>query len=199
MRIDGKSNPILFCLLSACLFLQSGKSAQADERYLFDKSHTTVSFSVSRLGFFQTQGEFNNYDGDFVFCIEHPNKDSITITLYPASIHTPSAWMEKELRGADFFNAARFPHMRFVSTAVKLIDKDNATITGNLTLLGITKPITLDAHFEERGDDPDDDDYVVTFSASGVIKRSDFGMNYLMPIIGDEVRLHIQVRGIEEK
>ncbi|MDE1901263.1 MAG: polyisoprenoid-binding protein [Alphaproteobacteria bacterium] len=191
-------NAILFCLLSTGLFGLSEKSVLADERYAFDKGHSSILFSVSRFGFFQEKGEFSDYDGDFVFCTQHPDKDAISITFYSAGIRTSDEETDEDLRGPDFFNAAQFPQMRFVSTAVKLVDKDNAKITGNLTLLGVTKPVAFDAHFAERDDDTDNDDYVASFSASGVIKRSDFGMNHLIPIIGDEVHLRIQVKGIKK-
>jgi len=187
------------CLLVALLFLLPGSSARAEERYTFDKKHTSILFSVGSLGVSRVKGQFSNYDGDFVFCIQHPDKDEVAITIYPASLRTSEGEMDNDLRGPDFFNAAQFPRMRFVSTTVKLIDKDNAKITGNLTLLGITRQVTVEAHFTEKEHDTESGDYVVSFSASGIIKRSDFGMNHLIPVIGDEVRLDIQVKGVEEK
>src|ERR1700733_11806762 len=192
--IRGSRNAILFCVFLAFLLGLSEKSAQADERYTFDKRHTSIFFSVSRLGVFEETGEFRDYDGSFVFCIQHPDKDAITLTLYSAGIHTADEDTEKDLRGPDFFNEAQFPELRFVSTSVKLVDKDNAKISGNLTLLGITKPVVFDAHFTEKDGDSGKDDYVVGFSATGVINRSDFGMDHLIPIIGDEVTLRIQVK-----
>ena len=187
------------CLLAALFLGLSGNAARADELYTFDKEHTAIDFSVTRLGMSEVKGQFRDYNGDFVFCIRHPDKDSVAITLYPVGIRTGNEDMDNQLRGPYFFNAQQFPRMRFVSTAVRLIDKDNAKVTGNLTLLGITKPITLDTHFTRKEHDVESGDYAVSFSASGVIKRSDFGMTHLGAIVGNEVRLNIEVQGIEEK
>jgi polyisoprenoid-binding protein YceI len=189
----------VICLLTGLLSLLSGNPARADERYTFDKKHTSILFSVGSLGVFHLEGKFSDYDGDFVFCVRHPDKDAVAITIYPASLHTSAGEMDDDLRGPDFFNTTQYPRMRFVSTAVKLLDKDNAKITGSLTLLGITKPVTVDAHLTEKKHDPKSGDYVAGFSASAVIKRSDFGMTRLIPIVGDEVSLRIQVSGYRSR
>ena len=196
MRMYPSKNAI--SLLPALLLGLHGNAAHADERYAFDKKHTAINFSVTSFGISQVKGQFSDYDGDFVFCMQHPDKDAVAITLYPAGIHTGDEETDNELRGTDF-NAQQFPRIRFVSTAINLIDKDHAKVTGNLILLGITKPITLDAHFTKKEHDPKSGDYVVNFSASGVIKRSDFGMTHLSAIVGDEVRLSIEVEGIDEE
>lgn len=188
----------LICLLPILLLLP-GKPARANERYTFDKEQTTISFSVSHFGFFEVEGEFADYDGDFVISAQHPERDAIAITLFPASIHTTSQAMEKELRGPDFFNVEQFSTVSFVSTAVESVDKNDAKIMGNLTLLNVTRPVTFDAHFTDAALDPKNNDDAVGFSASGVIKRSDFGMDAFVPVIGDEVHLHIEVSGLEKE
>ena len=188
---------IVLYLLAVLALGLCANPAQADERYVFDKKHTSISFSVSRLGVFHVRGDFKDYEGEFVFCIRHPDKDFVTITLYPAGLHTGDGEMDETLQGPDFFDAAQFPRGRFVSSTVKLLDKDNATIAGQLTVLGVTKPFTLDVHFKGKEYEPESGDYVVSFTASGIIRRSDFGMSYLTPIIGDEVHLRIQAQGID--
>lgn len=188
--------PLLFVAVTLCGL--SAGSAQAEERYVFDKAHTTIEFAVSNFGLFDIKGEFAEYDGSFVFCLGHPEEDSISITLYSDGIHDTSGEPDEELRGPHFFDATRFPRIDFVSNKVVFTDKENADVLGDLTLLGVTKPVTLHVHFLGNDSDPDGDDYVVNFSASASIDRSDFGMDYLSPfIVGDEVRLSIEVRGIE--
>jgi len=185
------------CLMALLLFGLSASSTRANEKYTFDKDHTSIFFSVSRFGFLEIGGEFSEYDGYFVFYADHPEKDKIAITFYPAGIHTADEETDATLQGPKFFNATQFPQMRFVSTKITPTDKDNALITGNLTLLDVTKPVTLNAHFAKIDEDQNDEgDYAVRFSATGIIQRSDFGMDYMIPIIGDEVRLRIQVQGI---
>ena len=117
---------IVLYLLAVLALGLCANPAQADERYVFDKKHTSISFSVSRLGVFHVRGDFKDYEGEFVFCIRHPDKDFVTITLYPAGLHTGDGEMDETLQGPDFFDAAQFPRVRFVSSTVKLLDKDNA-------------------------------------------------------------------------
>ena len=91
---------------------------------------------------------------------------------------------------ADFFDVAKFPTAKFVSTSVKA-EGTGATITGNLTIKGITKPVTLDAEFYGAGTNPMNKQENVGFVATGSIKRSDFGLGYAVPVVGDAVELKI--------
>jgi polyisoprenoid-binding protein YceI len=187
-----------FLLVSALLWLPLNP-AQADNHYALDKAHTAISYSVdSFLGLSDISGTFAKYDGDFVFCTQHPDKDRISITLYSSGIRTPDGERDEEIQGPHFFNAAEFPEIHFISTKVTLVNNNDADVDGNLTLLGVTKPVMMHVHFLQTNAEPGSDDYVVDFSASGVIERSDFGMTYLDPIIGDEVLLRIEAKGMEK-
>jgi polyisoprenoid-binding protein YceI len=189
--------PLLTLLLF--LLLASIQPAHADEHYVLDKAHTAIRFSVSSFfGLSDITGAFTKYGGDFVFCIPDPDEDRIAVTLYSSGIHTPDGDRDEELQGPHFFNAAQFPEIRFVSTKVRVVNENDAVAEGTLTLLGITKPVTMQVHFLQRDAAPGSDAHVVNFSASGIIKRSDFGMTYLDPFIGDEVRLRIEAKGTQD-
>lgn len=107
------------------------------------------------------------------------------------SIHTPSDRLTGELKGPDWFDAARYPNATFTSTSVVPGDADNATITGNLTLHGVTRPVVLHARYIGAGVNPLDKVYTVGFSATASIRRSDFGIRTYLPMVGDDVTLTI--------
>ena len=105
------------------------------------------------------------------------------------------------MRGADFLNAGEFPEMTFVATKAEKLSDTEGKVTGDLTLLGVTKPITLDVTFNKAGNYPfGDGHYALGFDATGSFKRSDFGMSYGVDgdIVGDEIKLVIGVEGIRQ-
>ncbi|HEX2753257.1 MAG TPA: YceI family protein, partial [Alphaproteobacteria bacterium] len=108
------------------------------------------------------------------------------------------AW-EKHLKNEDFFNVEKFPAMTFKSTKVEKTGDNTGRVTGDLTLLGVTKPVTLDVIFNKGGIHPYSKKYVAGFSATGKLNRSEFGMTYGLPGVGDEVNISIEVEGIREE
>jgi len=173
--------------------------ARAAELYKFDKEHTTILFFVNHLGFSQMVGIFTDYDGSFMFNETRPEESSVQVVISPAGIQTSSKALNKELQGSNWFNAKQFPEMKFISTSIKLTGEKTADITGDFTLLGVTKPVTLKVRFNKTGYHPLTNDYIAGFYAEGVIKRSDFGMDYLTSMgVGDDVYLQIQAEGINQ-
>lgn len=188
-------------LFVAAIFFGLATTPADAEFYTFDKAHTTIQFAVSNFDVFSVTGEFTQYDGSFVFCRRHPEKDRIAIALYAPGIRTGDDEQDEEIQGPDFFNAAQFPRLSFTSTHIRFLDANTAEITGKLTLLGVTRPVVFHAHFlgmPEANEDGGDDDYLVNFAASAIIHRSDFSMDYLSPfIVGDDVHIDIQARGVK--
>lgn len=166
--------------------------------YAFDKEHTSIGFSVSHLGYSNMVGRFMEYDGQFTFDEKNPKKSSVDVTIRPAGVSTISTKLDEYLQGADFFNTAKFPDVRFTSTAIKITGAKQADITGNLTLLGVTKPVTLKARFNKAEPNPISQQYIAGFSADAVVKRSEFGMSKYVPMVGDEVRIHIEVEAARQ-
>ena len=121
----------------------------------------------------------------------NPAASRLDVTLPTASVFTSSAKLDDELRGAEWFDAARYPEVRFQSTSVAPTGPDIADIAGNLTLHGVTRPVTLKARFVGSGRNPVDGTYDVGFSATGSITRSAFGVTKYVPLVGDEVDLTI--------
>lgn len=107
------------------------------------------------------------------------------------------AW-DTHLKSKDFFDVEKFPDMVFKGTTIEITGDKTAKINGELTLLGVTKPVTLDTVFNKAGKHPFSGKYVAGFSAVTNIKRSDFGMEYGLPMIGDDVNIHLEVEGIRQ-
>lgn len=115
----------------------------------------------------------------------------LDISVPVASLSTTNAKLDGELKSADWLDASRFPTIRLVATKIVRTAASRATITGNLTLHGVTKPIVLDAVFNGAGVNPMDKHYTVGFDATAKIRRSEFGVSKYVPVVGDETTLHV--------
>lgn len=177
-------------------FAETTPAATSVEHYTFDKAHTQILFFVNHLGFSNSQGEFLDYDGYFNFDRENPANSIVDVTIQTASIDMDDEAWDNHLKNADFFNVEKFPTMTFKSTAIKVTGKDTADITGDLTLLGVTKPVTLKVIHNKSDKHAFSGKFVAGFSATATLKRSDFGMNYGLPAVGDDVNIMIEVEGI---
>lgn len=157
--------------------------------YTIDKAHTSVTFRVSHLGFSHYTARFANVDGKLKFDPAHPAAMAVEATIDPRSLalNTPPAGFHDELMGKNWFNAAAFPTITFKSTGVTLTGKNTAKVTGNFTLHGVTKPVTLDVTYNGGWPPNAMDGARVGFSAHGVFKRSAFGMGNGVPAPGSSM------------
>lgn len=174
-------------------------AAQAEAvKYVLDKPHTQILFSVNHLGFSNSIGKFADYDGFVNFDEATPANSAVDVTIKTASIDLDDAKWNEHMKNPDFFNVEKFPEMTFKSTKVEVTGDKTANITGDLTLLGVTKPVVLAAVFNQAGKHPMSGKSGVGFSATGSLKRSDFGMNYGLPMVGDDVKITIEVEAYAE-
>ncbi|MEP9367639.1 YceI family protein [Xanthobacter sp. VNH20] len=159
--------------------------------YVLDPGHSRVSWSVTHLGFSTYTGLLPAAEGTLVLDPAAPEKSTLTVTLHTGKVGTLDPALDKHLKSAEFFNVEKFPTATFKATQIVATGK-TAKITGDLTLLGVTKPVTLDATFNKAGTNPLDKTYSIGFDAKAVIKRSDFGMKTYVPAVSDEVTLQIE-------
>ena len=159
--------------------------------YTVDPAHTQVTWKVNHLGFSLLQGQFGASAGTLAIDPARPAAAKVDVTFDMTKLTSTSEAFVKHLNSADFFDTAKFPTARFVSTSVKPGPKNTATITGNLTIKNITKPVTLQAHFMGAGTNPMSKQLNIGFHATGKIKRSDFGAGMAAPAVSDEVDLEI--------
>jgi polyisoprenoid-binding protein YceI len=180
------------------LLLSCPAGAKAPDRYIYDPVHTQVMFSIDHLGFSHTHGKFAKFRGGFLFDEAGPEMSQVEAVIDTASIDMGSDFWNRQMRGKDFFDADKFPEMIFRGTKVEKTAPRKGRVAGELTLLGVTKPLSLDVTYNGSGRNPYNKNYIAGFSVSGVIRRSDFGMTYGLPEIGDEVKLQIEVEGIRQ-
>lgn len=181
-------------LLAVAIALGLGTSvAQAEPvNYTFDKSHTSIEFHINHLGFSNFQGEFQDFDGTLVFDEAAPTNSSVDVTIDVNSVDTDVAKLDAHLKSADFFNAEKFPSMSFKSKSITITGDKTGKITGDFTLMGVTKELTLDVTLNKSAPHPMMKIPAVGFSATGVIKRSDFGMSTYVPAVADDVYIRIE-------
>lgn len=173
-------------------------SAIAAENYVIDPTHTYPNFEINHLGFSTMHGRFNKTTGSLSIDWTK-NTGSVDITIDAASIDTGFKKRDDHLRGPDFINAAEFPEITYKSTSIKINSDKTAVVEGKLTIMDVSKPVTLKVKSINCGNHPfKKKDYVCGFDASGSFKRSDFGVKYGLPNIGDEMKLHIEVEAVRK-
>jgi len=163
-------------------------SLTAADTYAIDPAHTAALFSINHLGFSNTWGRFNDVSGSVAWDDADPGKSSVKIVIKTASVDTGTAKKDEHLRGADFFSVKEFPEMTFTSKKIEKKDGNVYAVTGDFSLHGVTKEITIPVTKVGSGKDPMGKE-VVGFDATFMIKRSDFGVNYGIPNVGDEVKI----------
>lgn len=158
--------------------------------YMVDPGHSQVTFTVNHLGFSTYRGMFGGISGTMKIDPKTPARATLAIDIPIKGVTTTVDKLNQHLLGPDFFDAARHPTARFVSTSVRPTGK-RARISGRLTIKGVTRPVVLDAIFVGAGTMMGK--RTVGFDATTVIKRSDFGVSYGIPLVPDLVPLQISV------
>ena len=172
-------------------------AATAGEIYSLDKSHTQIKFSVNRGGWTSIAGWFENFNGTINFDQENVITSKVEAIIQTSSINTGFARRDAHLRSPDFFNSKEFPTMKFKSTSVEKTSDKTGKMTGNITMLGVTKPITLDVVFNRKANHPRNNRVFSGFSARGKLNRSDFGMNFILRAVSDEVLIEIEALAVK--
>lgn len=179
--------------------LNAFAAAQATDTYAIDPVHTQVLFFVNHLGYSNSQGEFLKFDGSYRFHRADWGGASVNVTIDTASLSMNDDAWDKHLKSPDFFNVEKYPQMSFRSTKVEKIGDNTGRIDGELTLLGVTKPVTLDVRFNKAAEFPMNKKFKSGFSATTTIKRSEWGLSYGVPFgIGDDVDIRLEVEGFRQ-
>jgi polyisoprenoid-binding protein YceI len=169
--------------------------------YTLDKLHSTLTFHLNHLGFSNYMARFTGLDAQLQFDPANLASSTLSVTIDPRSLdlNNPPAGFADTLRGPEWLDAAKFPQMTFRSTSLEVTGPNAMRINGDLTLHGVTHPVTLDATFNGGyAGHPMDPHARIGFSAHGAFKRSDFGITYGIPApgttmgVGDEVQVIIE-------
>lgn len=185
-------------ILAAALSLSVSVPAFATPvTYVLDPNHTYPSFEVSHMGFSFFRGVFKNTTGKAVLDMA-ARTGSLDAKIDTASIDMGNEKLVKQLKTDEFFNAEKFPAMTFKSSKFNFAGDNVASIDGELTLLGITRPVTLNVDHFKCGPHPFNKKPMCGANATATIKRSEFGMKAYVPAVSDEVKITIQTEGYTE-
>ena len=186
-------------LLLALFFAAGAAVAPAHAAdYVIDtaKSHASINFRIKHLGYSWLTGRFNDFGGTFTYDEAHPEASKIKVEVKTDSIDSNHAECDKHLRSKEFLDTATYPTATFESTGVK-VNGDKATITGNFTLHGVTKPIEIAAERIGGGADPWGG-FRQGFSGTTRIPLKDFGINFDLGPASQEVELTLNIEGVRK-
>ena len=185
-------------LFSALIFTVTASAAfAAPETYVVDGSHTYPRFSYSHLGFSTQLSRFNTTTGKVVFD-KAAKTGSVDIEIDAKSVDTGSTLFNQHIQGEDFLDTAKYPKAIFKSTNVVFEGDKPAKIEGNLTIKGVTKPVTLTVTSFQAMPHPMQKKDAIGANAYTTIKRSEFNAGKYAPNVGDEVRIDIAIEAIKQ-
>lgn len=168
--------------------------------YTLDPGHTQVVFSWNHFGFSNPTAQFGKVEGTLEFDQADPTKSSVQVTIPLASVNSNVPKLDEHLQKDEFFDSAKYPDATFKSTKVeKGAGKNKLKVVGDLTLHGVTKPVVLDVTINKVGEHPMRKAAAAGFEASTTVKRSDFGISKYVPMVSDEIKIHITSEAIDAK
>jgi len=162
-----------------------------------EKAHAFIQFRIKHLGYSWLLGRFNDFDGSFSYDEADPAASKVEVTIRTASIDSNHAERDKHLRGKDFLEVDKFPQATFVSSGFKENDDKTAALTGNLTLHGVTRPVTIDVKPVGHGPDPWGGKRR-GFEGTTRLKLADYNIDFDLGPAAREVELFLSVEGIEQ-
>ena len=187
-------------LLSVAALVAALPAARA-ATFEVDPAHASVVFSVSHLGYCYIYGMFGDVKGAVEFDKEAPEASKFSFTIDAASLSTLNEKRDEHLKSADFFNVKQFPQITFESTAVapgKSADgKTVYDVTGKLTMHGVEKEVTLPVEFLGEGASPMND-HRAGFLCQTTLKRSDFGMDFMVGPVGDSIGVTVSFEAVRK-
>jgi polyisoprenoid-binding protein YceI len=186
---------------AAALAVAAAGPARADaDLYEIDPAHFSIVFSADHIGYASTWGMFLEGSGSFRFDEDALTLSDLEVTIDTASVFTNHDRRDGHLRSEDFLHTEAHPEATFVMTGAEKTSDTTGTVTGDLTLRGVTNPVTLDVTLNKVGPYPFGNNYVVGITAETTITRSDYGMTYAVENgwVGDEIPITIELEAIRQ-
>jgi polyisoprenoid-binding protein YceI len=191
---------LVWALLAvATLALAAGslvRAAMPVQGWRIDEEKTAIGFKIDAVGFPTTRGRFTHYSGRILLDFDHPAKSFTSFTVDSNSVELGSKTFNDFVKSAALLNVTRFPTLSFASTQVEKLDPRTARVTGDLTMLGVTKPVALTVTVETE---PSGKRRVVAFAATATLKRSDYGMIFGIPLIDDALEITVKTRALSDE
>lgn len=184
----------LLCAAPMLFTLVAHAQTTQNNLWAIDPMHSQANFEIRHLGVSNVRGTLSHVQGTVNWDEKDPSKSSVVADIDASTINTATEKRDSHLKSAEFFNVASFPTLHFQSTSIHG-SNGKLQVVGDLTLAGVTKPVTLDVDGPVAPQKGQQGGLVTGFSATGLLKRSDFnfGQKYLPPFIGDEVKLTLDV------
>ena len=185
----------VFALLTLIVLLTPALTAHAQvEAWTIDSAHSGIEFQIRHLGVANVRGSLSGIKGVVKMDMKDMPKSSVEVVIDANTVNTGDAKRDEHLKSPDFFNVAKFPTLTFKSTSVGMVG-GKLQMTGELTLAGVTKPVTLDLDGPAAPQKGQGGKTISGFSATGILKRTDFnfGSKYSAPLLGDEVKFTIDI------
>ena len=184
----------MVCAILTLSVLAVPTPAVASANWRIDPSRTHIAFAIDAVGYPRTQGQFRQFQGRISVDLDHPDKSSVAFHVQSQSVDVGSPSFDDYLRSVAFLDAARFPSIDFVSSSVEKVDDHTVRVTGELTLLGVTRPLSVDVAVQRE---MSGGSARLAFSAKTSIDRLAFGMNSGFPLVSREVELVISSEAAE--
>lgn len=182
--------PVWPLILAGLVMTGAGAGACRADAYRFDSSHTVASFRCGPFGFGPQSGRVTGAHGAIVFDPAHPGDSEVEVSLDMTTLHTDWRAFDGRVRGPDFLDVGHFPTARFKSRRVAITGDGTAEVTGDLTLHGVTREVTMAVVVRRSPAHADD----LGFSAHAQIHRSDFGIDGSSPLLNDTIDLRIEAQ-----
>lgn len=190
-----------FFLTSLATALTAAQFASAaPAQYELDPAHTTVMFTVDHVGYAATLGIFGKVEGSFTYDTETQALSDVVVTIQSDSVNTFHEARDGHVKNKDFLHVSEHPQITFTASSGTPENDTSGTVTGDLTILGQTQPVTLNVALNKSGDYPfGHKRFVLGLSLEGEIKRSDFGMNYAVDngLVGDAVGIRVETEAMQ--
>ncbi|WP_208984519.1 YceI family protein [Stappia sp. TSB10GB4] len=190
---------VAFAALTAAL--TAALPARAEPRtYVIDPSHFSIVFNAMHIGYAPTWGLFLKGEGSFTYDENTRELSDLSVAIETASVFSNDERRDGHLRSDDFLSADAHPRITFRMTDARAETEATGTVIGDLTLRGVTRPVTLNVTLNKIGPYPFGDTHVVGISARTVLRRSDFGMIYAVEngFVGDEVDIRIDLEAVRQ-
>lgn len=186
-----------FCLLMLIGMAGMSQLADAADTYEVDASHSMIIFRAKHMGVSYNYGRFNEFSGNLAVDETDAANSTIELEVKAASVDTGNEKRDQHLRSPDFFNAKQFPVITFKSTEVKKVDEDTLEVTGDLGLHGVKKSVTVEVAITGKGKNQQGT-ALIGFETTFTIKRSEFGMDYGIGAVSDDIRITVSVEGMKK-
>jgi polyisoprenoid-binding protein YceI len=195
----------IVALTLAVAVARAEPTTQTAGTYELDRAHSSLTWKVDHLGLSSYTARFSRFEAVLDIDPAKPESAKLLVTVDPTSIRTDypfpeSSDFDKDLgEGEEFFNARKFSRIIFSSTGVERTGKTTASVTGDLTMLGVTRPLTMQVTLNGAKPHPMAGVPALGFSGIAKLKRSDFGMTFMLPLVGDEVTLLIEAEFLKSE